>query len=222
MCTQSVSPGEEIPSFYGSPIPESQLCQSCRLKIPQKDDNMADLGQFEITTIKTESTFSNRTFVSTQFPSDRDIYSSLRQIIMRVFTVETTVDLTKPLMFGDTKQGYTLAVFFKLQDKTARGAERKYALLVTSDKEADLLNNYTFTLANLLKMVDKITSKAREVAAKENSAADDGEINNNDIYLRRSSNLPKAKSMVDILNDENLFTKIHLWAAFLLDKIEDD
>lgn len=221
MCTQSIPPNGETPSFYGSPIPESQLCQSCRLRIPQKRSSNEDLELYENTTIKTESTYSGSTFISTQFPSDRDIYSSLRQIIMRVFTVETTIDITKPLMFGDSKQGYTLAVCFKLQDKTARGSERKYAILVTSDKEVDLLHNYTFILANLMKMVDKITTKAKEIAAL--SVPLNGEVmNNNDSYLRRSTNLPKAKSMVEILDDENLFCKIHLWAAFLLDKIEDE
>lgn len=220
MCTQRVPPNSEISSFYGSPIPESQLCQSCRLKIPQKDHNQRNLTQFEITTIKTKSSFSGLSFISTQFPSDRDIYSSLRQIIMRVFTVETTVDITKPLMFGDSKQGYTIALCFKLQDKTARGSERKYAILVTSDKESDLLHNYTFILANLLKMVDKITTKAKNIVSL--SARLNGEeMNNNDIYLRRSTNLPKTKSIVEILEDENSFTKIHLWAAFLLDKIEE-
>lgn len=216
MCTQQAKKLDDISSFYGAPIPQSQLCPSCRLQIPQ-------MAQLETTTLTTTSEYSNRVFVSTQFPSDRNIYSSLRQIIMRVFTVETTVDITKPLMFGDSSQGYTLALCFKLYDKTARGSERKYALLVTSDKESDLLYNYTFILANLLKMVEKITSNAQRIYQLDNSKLNgDDMMSNNDIYLRRSTNIPKAKSMVEIMSDDDFFCKIHLWATFLLDKMEDE
>ncbi|TID28033.1 hypothetical protein CANINC_002714 [Pichia inconspicua] len=165
-------------------------------------------------TLKTRSKNNNSThFISTQFPSNTEIYSSLRQTIVRIFTAETNADLSKPIYIGNSKHGYTLALTFSLVDKTARGSERKYALIVTSDIEADLFKNYTFILINLKEMVKSILIKARD----KQSVIESTDLHNNDIYLRRSAGLPKAKSMIEILQDEKFFIKVHLWASYMLD-----
>lgn len=165
-------------------------------------------------TLKTKSKRDQSThFVSTQFPSNTDIYSSLRQTIVRIFTAETNADLSKPLYFGNSKHGYSLALTFSLVDKTARGSERKYSLIMTSDKESDLFQNYTFILTNLKEMVKSILITARN----KQSILEPSDLHNTDIYLRRSAGLPKAKSMVEILQDEKFFIKVHMWASYMLD-----
>ena len=156
-------------------------------------------------------------FISTQFPTYTERYSSLRQTIVRVFTAETNADLSKPIMFGNSKHGYSIALSFSLLDKTARGSERKYSIIVTSNWEEDIINNYTFILTNLNQVVGNILRSARMVQKQFNLLPDD--LPNNDTYLRRSAGLPKAKSMVEILKDENFFLKIHMWAAFMLDTL---
>lgn len=268
MCTQTVDNAENLPNFYSPHIPESQLCQSCMLKIPQASQNK-DPKELESNTIssreqrisseiddtntnnspkssltledqisnllsssthlehekkrpmtmKSQSKRNKNTFfVSTQFPTYTERYSSLRQTIVRVFTAETNSDLSKPIIFGDSKHGYSIALSFSLVDKTARGSERKYSIIVTSNWEEDIANNYTFILTNLNKVVDHILKSARIIRKQSDIRTED--IHNHDIYLRRSAGLPKAKSIVEILQDENFFLKMHMWAAFLLDSLE--
>lgn len=172
-------------------------------------------------TMKSQSQQNQEThFISTQFPTNTEIYSSLRQIIVRVFTAETNSDSSKPIMFGNSKHGYSIALSFSLMDKTARGSERKYSIIVTSNWEADIFNNYTFILTNLNQVVSNILRKARKVQKQCNFSTD--EIHNNDSYLRRSAGLPKAKSMIEILQDENFFLKIHTWASFMLEALENN
>lgn len=158
-------------------------------------------------------------FISTQFPTYTERYSSLRQTIVRVFTAETNADLTKPIMFGNSKHGYSIALSFSLVDKTARGSERKYSIIVTSNWESDIVNNYTFILTNLNQVVGNILRNAKMVQKQSNLSTED--LHNNDVYLRRSAGLPKAKSMVEILQDDNFFLKIHTWASFMLDALEN-
>ncbi|ODQ49032.1 hypothetical protein PICMEDRAFT_48472 [Pichia membranifaciens NRRL Y-2026] len=200
MCTQAVEKPEELENFYSPQLSESQFCQSCMLKIPYAEEFAENLH-----------------FISTQFPTYTERYSSLRQTIVRVFTAETNADLSKPIMFGNSKHGYSIALSFSLLDKTARGSERKYSIIVTSNWEEDLINNYTFILTNLNQVVGNILRSARMVQKQLNLSADD--LHNNGTYLRRSAGLPKAKSMVEILKDENFFLKIHMWAAFMLDTL---
>lgn len=167
-------------------------------------------------TMKTRSEKNpNKYFVSTQFPTSTEIYSTLRQVIVRVFTAETTADLSKPIMFGDSKQGYSIALSFSLADKTARGAERRYSIIVTSNWEAEIINNYTFISTNLNKVVSSITNKVKNAQRQ----LDSEDMQSHDQYLRRSA--LKAKNLVDIVNDDLFFSKIHVWASFLLDSLHE-
>lgn len=169
-------------------------------------------------TLKSRSRKNSLThFISTQYPSNTEIYSSLRQTIVRIFTAETNADLSKPIYFGNSKHGYSLALIFSLIDRTARGSERKYAIIVTSDIESSMFKNYTFILTNLKEMVKSIIINARN---KQNMP-ETSDLHNTDIYLRRSAGLPKAKSMVEILQDEKFFIKVHMWASYMLDVLGD-
>ncbi|GMM31445.1 Lst7 protein [Martiniozyma asiatica (nom. inval.)] len=194
---------DKASSCYAPPVSYSQLCDSCALKIPSN-----------LTTLETVS--ENSHFISTQYPVLQDMYTSLRQTIMRLFTVETNADASKPLLFGDTRNGYTLASTFKLSDKTARGSERRYAILVSTDKEMDLIKNFTFISTNLQSIVSVITTRGRHIYDQSTV----NESNNNDFYLRRSAGLPKAKNMIEILEDENFFLKLHEWSCFVLKHVE--
>lgn len=171
-------------------------------------------------TLKTQSKRNPDTyFISTQFPINTEVYSSLRQTIVRVFTAETNADFRNPIVFGNSKHGYSIALTFSLVDKTARGSKRKYSIIVTSNWESDLFDNYIFILTNLNQVVRNILLTAR---SKENSVElDSNEIHNNDTFLKRSTGLPSAKSMVEILQDQKFFVKIHAWASFMLEALED-
>ncbi|VEU22221.1 DEKNAAC103251 [Brettanomyces naardenensis] len=229
MCTQAVDSSESPSKYYGSRIPDSQLCESCRLKIPkQMDAQRSDSSGTspssstaaspkempDPSTIQTESKTTGSTYVSTQFPTSQHRYSSLRHIIMRIFTIETSSDTNQPLIFGDAKAGYSMALLFKIFDRTARGSERKYSIVVTSDKENDIFANYSLILLNLAKTVDYITTRSVEVTEK--AAKNDS---TNDVYLRRSAGVPKTKSLVTIMDDQSFFVRLHLLASSLLEEL---
>lgn len=183
-------------------------------------DNKSDHKK-RLMTLKTVSKRNKDTFfISTQYPTNTERYASLRQTIVRVFTAETNADLRKPLMFGNSKHGYSMALVFSLSDKTARGSERKYAIIVTSNWEIDLVKNYAFILTNLNQIVKHILISARKVQKEIDLYS--GELNNTDVYLRRSAGQPKAKSMVQILQDDKFFVKLHMWASFMLDALEEN
>ncbi|QPG73227.1 hypothetical protein FOA43_000534 [Brettanomyces nanus] len=210
MCTQAVGPGELLSKYYGSGIPDSQLCESCRLKIPkQSTEEMPDPS-----TVETKSKVNDSMYISTQFPTSQHRYSSLRHIIMRVFTIEISSSTNQPLIFGDARAGYSMALLFKIFDSTARGSERKYSIIVTSDKEDDIFANYSLILLNLSKTVEYIISKSMQVMEKAGKNND-----NNDVYLRRSAGVPKTKSLVTIMDDESFFVRLHLLASSLLEEL---
>jgi len=212
-------------SIQSSQLTLQSSSKTSRMSLSSEGRNSKELERREITSdiklvepsaIQTKSTTTDCTFISTQFPTSQIRYSSLRHIIMRVFTIETSSDIDKPLLFGDRKTGYSITLLFKLYDKTARGSERKYALIVTSDREEDILHNYNIILINLTEIVKKITKKA--VRNDERKAKMD--VNSNEIYLRRSTNVPKPKGLAVIMDDEYFFVRLHLLFSLLLDQLK--
>lgn len=199
--------------------------QTSKTSLSTGSENSKDMEQgadtsriklIEPSAIQTKSMTSDCIFISTQFPTSQARYSSLRHIIMRVFTIETSSDIDKPLLFGDRNTGYSMTLLFKLYDKTARGSERKYALIVTSDKEEEIFQNYSIILVNLTEIVKKISKRA--VRNDERRARMDA--NSNEIYLRRSTNVPKPKGLAIIMDDAYFFVRLHLLFSLLLDQLK--
>ncbi|KAG7885001.1 hypothetical protein KL938_001258 [Ogataea parapolymorpha] len=201
MCTQNVHSGELVDSYYGTKVPPSSVCKSCAFIVPH-----------EGTSLRTQS--GDQTYISTQHPSSQPRYAALRQTIMRVFTIESNHDINKPLSFGDSKNGYSVSLGFKLIDDTARGSERRYSLIFTSDSEQKLYENYSVILDQLTAMVHFITSRSMHIIDSRRKNE-----NNNETYLRRGSRMPKNRSIMDLLQDDKFFVKLHLWASSLLDQL---
>ncbi|KAG7849931.1 hypothetical protein KL919_001546 [Ogataea angusta] len=201
ICTQNVHSGELLDSYYGAKVPPSSVCKSCEFIVPQ-----------ESTSLRTQS--GDQIYISTQHPSSQPRYAALRQTIMRVFTIESNHDMNKPLSFGDSKNGYSVSLGFKLIDDTARGSERRYSLIFTCDSEQKLYENYSVILDQLIAMVKYITTRSMHIIGNRRKNE-----NNNETYLRRGSRMPKIKSIIELLQDDNFFVKLHLWASSLLDQL---
>ncbi|ODV86175.1 hypothetical protein CANARDRAFT_27437 [[Candida] arabinofermentans NRRL YB-2248] len=214
MCTQTINnKTQDETSYYSPSIPQSQLCKSCCLMIPSKgsstENSLEQPGGESSSTIRSQ--VDGVSFLTTQFPTSQVRYSSLRQIIMKVFTVETNLDNSKPVIFGDSNNGYSVALGFKLYDMTARGSERKYSIIVTSESEDELFARYIIVLKHLISIVDFIVTRLSHIIESQSKSD-----NNNDIFLRRGSRIPKSKSLVEILKDGDFFVKMHKWACSLL------
>lgn len=161
-------------------------------------------------------------FVSMHYPPLQQRYAALTKLVMKSLSVETTTDISKPVFFGDDVNGYCITKIFRVVDANARGSERKYSLMVASDSESDLLqqwNTITVYLSELIALIQKSVETATESALAEplQKSASLNSVFDNERYLRRS--MIKPKSLVELTGDKDLFVKLHLWALELLKDI---
>ncbi|CAH6722651.1 protein Lst7p [[Candida] jaroonii] len=174
-----------------------QTCQSCQLSLPNDVNNIVTKSK-------------NEFFISSQYPSNQDLYRSLTKLIMKILSVETS-DISKPLFLGDNANGFTLTRIFKIKDLNARGGERKYCLMIVSDEEHKIMKNWRVSSNYLNEIIDFLQSKVNK---NDNSSKG----NNNDNYLRRS--LVKPKSLIELCGDKQIFIKLHLSAIELIKDIK--
>ncbi|GME86105.1 unnamed protein product [Ambrosiozyma monospora] len=158
-------------------------------------------------------------FISAQTPISQVHYSSVMKAVSKIFSGETPAFPSYiPLTFGDGK-GFTACVTFKLEDRTARGSERIYALLVTSDIEGEMFQHWKYTTvrSRLVSLANTIKSRNYTLTHR---PAESSNANNNEIYLRRTSRTPENRGLTEILEDDEIFLKIHTWAVDLLKTID--
>lgn len=148
-------------------------------------------------------------FISTQYPSSTQRYTSLTKLVMKSLSVETNSDLTKPMFYGDSLNGYSIHKIFKINDINARGAERKYSCMVISDTESDLLQNWSIISLNIHQLISNIQLKVDTTLKNQTSSSILDER-----YLRRA--VIKPKSLIELTGDDQIFIKFHLWATELL------
>lgn len=103
---------------------------------------------------------------------------------MKSLSVETTSELSKPMFYGDAINGYCINQIFKIEDINARGGERKYSLMIVSDDEFELLNNWDILQMYLNEIIELIQKKVidwnqrNEVSLKFNA---DGSVKNGNV-----------------------------------------
>ncbi|ODV98272.1 hypothetical protein PACTADRAFT_48062 [Pachysolen tannophilus NRRL Y-2460] len=208
MCTQSFKADNinklDNNAFLSSSAPSSATCLSCQLILPTSSPSNA---------IRTIDEESHLIFISTQYPSSQSRYRALRQIVMKALSVETTHDGLNPIMFGDSTAGYSITMVFKIKDSTARGSERKYALIITAEDESELVHSWSLVVENLREFIKLIKDRITELELSK-TMNNTELMDNNERFYRRS--LPKSKNLTELLEDKKLFIKIHLWASNLL------
>lgn len=179
---------------------KESYCTSCLLVMPKAKTEP------NTTTIQTE--FEGDVYTTTQYSSVR--FRQLNSIVRKCLSEESAVYDSRPMYFGDTSRGYSLTQSFKLRDLEARGSERRYALLVTSTDENKLLQSWETITEHFSAIINYLIERRRDYEMK--SAT------NNEIFLR-GKNI-QSKSMTELLGDEEVFLKIHLWNARLLRTLE--
>lgn len=249
MCTQCVGKDEVDSLRLDEFQPPSNLCESCRLKIPKQegsvdkraDENVNDndsdnlqrlfekqrIGNDEPSLVR--SIFQDKTYISSQIPNSQVKDNALRQIVTRCLSLEISYDSSKPVMFGDATVGYSIVMTFKLKDLLARGSERKYAFIVTSEKETELMNHWNKIVSDLSAMVEYIVTKLNEIEKQQedgkenddqNTTTGDDQLsfiaNTNERFYRRAGGDTQPKSICSLLKDTNFFVKLHMWACTLL------
>ncbi|KAI3405131.1 hypothetical protein KGF56_002087 [Candida oxycetoniae] len=181
-------------------------CSSCQLVLPQDALNLSSLSD-------------SKSFVTTHYPSSQKRYAALTKFVMKSLSVETNLDLSKPMFFGDAIDGFCMNKIFKIYDINARGQERKYSLMVMSDSESHLLENWDIISLYFVEVINSIQEKVHNINEKihQQNGLMNGNLVDNEKYLRRS--MARPKSLVELTGDDQIFVKLHLWAIELLKDI---
>lgn len=210
ICSQFTTPESKsdfkLPSFS-----RLQTCASCKLILPNDSVNLESTSMATVKGIDKEWAF-----ISNQYPVSEKRYTSLTKLVMKALSVETASDISKPMYFGDTVNGFCLNKVFKIRDVGARGGERKYIFMVVCDIETELLQNWEVISNYFDEMISLLQKKVEEVAervGKSNSGTD----LDNERFLRRS--VIKPRSLVELTNDKEIFVKLHLWGIELIKDI---
>ncbi|CCH41799.1 Folliculin [Wickerhamomyces ciferrii] len=200
MCTQTT----ELSQMDQSTLPDfskESYCKSCLLIYPKstKGEN--------VTTLRTEDTKTNHAFVSTQYSAIK--FRVLNSIVRKCLSEEATIYDSKPMFFGDENRGYSMTQSFKIKDLEARGSERRYSFIVNCDQEHQVLENWDLIKDSILVMIEYLQKSSLKIEL-ENSK-------NHEIYLR--GKVQHSKSLIEMLKDDELFLKLHLWNSKLLRKL---
>ncbi|CUM65347.1 uncharacterized protein PRCAT00002982001 [Priceomyces carsonii] len=212
ICTQ-VAPLEQESLLLLPSNSKLQTCASCKFILP---DNSANL----VTAERQEE--GDRLFISSQYPTSQKRYSTLTKLVMKSLSVETTANLPAPVFYGDDANGYCISKVFKIKDVNARGAERKYSLMVICDSETcllaawDLIGTYLNEIVSIIQ--DQVILAVEDALRQKRSGSNgDGSVLDNEHYLRRS--MVRPRSLAELTNDSQIFVKFHLWAMELLKDI---
>lgn len=177
-------------------------CASCTLVFPEEKSQL-------ISQDSSANPDKDGLYVSAAAPP-----APYRRLVSKLAIASLLVESSlynNPTFHGNPRDGYCIHRIFKLNDTTARGQERKYALLVICDLESALLAQWLIISLYLA----QITALISESVA---SAATGGP---NQIlkepYLRRLANRPRL--LTDLTNDPFLFAKLHLLHQELLNDI---
>ncbi|XP_071035622.1 folliculin [Parasteatoda tepidariorum] len=207
------------PSFFsqrtaiqepGSPPPKSDNCEGCTSMTNKKRGFISNDHEARVS------------FVSTQYPLHPDVFSTVRQACVRSLSCEVCPGREGPIFFGDDHRGHVLSHTFFLKDSQARGFQSWYSIIIVMRDKIFLLNSWHFLVQNLQKIIHELQEKAEKVYGAEQSEQNLRAVRLNsvtrltlDTFRRRRGNI-KARSLVDLTNDKEVFSFLHMWFTWIL------
>lgn len=203
LCTQNATQFPE--QFTLSDFSKESYCEACLLVIPKSRDPTRQTST-PLTTIKTNCE-NGQVFATTQYSALK--FRQLNSVVRKCLSEETTVYDLRPMYFGDDTRGHSLTLSFKIKDLEARGSERRYSFIVNSEKEDEILTHWDTIIEHVKTICNLMIERRREFELQ--SAT------NNEIFLRGKQ--LQAKSLTELLGDNQIFVKIHLWNVKLLQKM---
>lgn len=207
ICTQQTHENVDQTSYLLPGNSKVQTCASCKLILPQDAINL-------ITNDTNDANGAQTVCISSKYPSSQRRYTALTKVVMKSLTVETSADPRRPILYGDSVDGYCVSRVFKVRDPSARGGERKYSFIVLCDSESHLSRNWEIVAMYIGEMISHIQEK---VEARGSGRATE-EIDN-EKYLRRSMARPKL--LVELTGDDQIFVRLHMWAREVLHDVAD-
>eukprot|EP01117_Protostelium_nocturnum_P003524 TRINITY_DN145_c2_g1_i1.p1 TRINITY_DN145_c2_g1~~TRINITY_DN145_c2_g1_i1.p1 ORF type:complete len:934 (-),score=436.95 TRINITY_DN145_c2_g1_i1:36-2837(-) len=225
-----VKPAEQLSSLSAS------SCASCSsiadanglFSLSQDDSNEKDENSNE--TMRQNGWF----FISTRFPVPQN-YAAVRNACLRSLSCEFVPGREGPVLFGSSEASgesgssssneWTISYSFKLADSKARGSQRQYSFLFLLSDHSRLVSSMDFIIRFFKSIANSMQEKAAELMQKEIQTNS----NNASSYrapvrtlgLRREAGgHATARSLRELLSDENCFVNMHTKFCWLLTNVE--
>lgn len=173
-----------------------QTCALCQLVLPDDAANVTLL-------------LGKTMVVLGQYPASQKRYMAVSKLALKALLYETTSDITKPMYYGDLGLGYCVFKIFKIRDASARGGERKYAMMIVANEEKEMLMQWNLISLYFNQVIELVQHRSQpEPEIKPTNMLD------HERYLRRS--ITRPKSITEMTRDPQIFVKLHLCAVDLL------
>ncbi|KAL7640006.1 UNVERIFIED_CONTAM: hypothetical protein RMT77_009420 [Armadillidium vulgare] len=158
-------------------------------------------------------------FVSSQFPLQDEVFTSLRQAGIRSLSCEVYSEREGPIYFGDHLRGHVISYTFFLKDTQARGFLRRYSFLVMMTDKMFLLNSWAFFIKhieNIIKNVQECASKVYSLEEKQNSVQKGLKppVASENSKRHRAAGNPRP--LTDLVGDQNIWTVFHKKFTWIL------
>lgn len=157
---------------------------------------------------------SNATFLSTQIPVFQEVVTLVKHASVRSLSCEVNSNKDGGFVFfGDTNRGHVLSHTFNISDRTARGFNRLFSIIILMKDKFFLLNIQPFLAENLRRISQELQSYARKVYTTEES------INGSERDHRLSGGQPVSqvpRSLQDLTGEKHIFGILHSHFSWVL------
>jgi folliculin len=166
---------------------------------------------------------NNMTYITTRYPYLSRLYPIVRQACVRSLSCEFCPGREGAIFFGDEQNGYSLSYIFKLKDIQARGFQRWYSISFLHSDKSFIIASWGFLVSKFKATAKDLQASAEKMFEYEKRANQEVNINRVKIYsplspeqfIRRRGNQP-LRSLVDLLNNPNVFMQLHSTFAWIL------
>ena len=212
-----VCSSRDVDGVGGSPV----LCPSHQLCEPSEE-----------TSSKQPCHSHHLEYVSSGNPPESETFSELRRATIRTLSGEQLPrgQSSGPLLFGDSKSGFTIAYIFRLADIHARGRQRYYALLALAGTNMQrAFEICTVVWVFFEKIATHIVRAAEDLAAEllpKGEPAGQGQITPVSSFLTGRSADPdgfprsvinvQANGIAELVGNDKFFCELHLTFVAIL------
>jgi len=166
---------------------------------------------------------NNMTYITTRYPYLSRLYPIVRQACVRSLSCEFCPGREGAIFFGDEQNGYSLSYIFKLKDIQARGFQRWYSISFLHSDKSFIIASWGFLVSKFKAAAKELQTSAEKIFEYEKRANQEININRAKVFsplspeqfIRRRGNQP-LRSLVDLLNNPNIFLHLHSTFAWIL------
>jgi len=163
------------------------------------------------------------TYITTRYPYLSRLYPIVRQACVRSLSCEFCPGREGAIFFGDEQNGYSLSYIFKLKDIQARGFQRWYSISFLHSDKSFIIASWGFLVSKFKAAAKDLQTSAEKIFEYEKRANQEININRVKVFsplspeqfIRRRGNQP-LRSLVDLLNNPNIFLHLHSTFAWIL------